>query len=110
MVQKMKSLIFHKKVDQEILSLDVFTRSKIMRLLSLLSSGARLSMPVSRPMPSVASGVHELRVKSTTSEFRVFYFLNREGSVLIFHFFQKKSQKTPKIEIETGKRRLGDLL
>jgi phage-related protein len=60
-------------------------------------------------MPSIYKGVEELRVKDASGAFRVFYFTRFIDRVLIFHAFQKKTQKTPKHEIELGRKRFKEL-
>ena len=69
-----------------------------------------LQLPLSRSMPSVGSGVHELRVGDSTKTVRVFYFVKYGGAILVFHAFEKRTQKTPPHEIEIGKKRLKELL
>jgi phage-related protein len=75
-----------------------------------LQRGMRLGMPLSRPMNAVAPGVEEIRIRDANGAYRVFYYLRNARGVLIFHAFVKKSQKTPQDEIETGRRRLRELL
>ncbi len=106
----MKPIRTHKKVEKELLELDVFTRSKITELLTIIAKGGSLAMPVSKPMPSVGHGVHELRLKAVSGAVRVFYFVKFKDAILVFHAFKKKTQKTPQNEIETGRRRLGEML
>ena len=67
-------------------------------------------MPLSRPIPDVASGTHELRVTGTTTAVRVFCFLKVADAILVFHAFQKKTQKTPKWEMALGQQRLKEVL
>jgi phage-related protein len=67
-------------------------------------------MPLSKSMPSVGKGVEELRVKDSSGAYRVFYYARLHDRVLVFHAFQKKTEKTPKHEIEIGKKRLKELL
>ena len=105
----MKSIRFHKKVEKELEHLDVFTRAKIAETLTLLAKGESLGMPISRPMPGVANGAHELRIKNADGQFRIFYFVKIRDVILVFHFFKKKTPKTPLIELETAKRRLGEM-
>lgn len=81
-----------------------------MELLGLLANGELLGMPLSRPMQNVAHGVHELRVKSSTGQYRVFYFVKVREAILVFHMFKKKTQQTPKVEMEIGRGRLGEML
>jgi phage-related protein len=66
-------------------------------------------MPLSRPMPSVAVGVEELRVKDPSGAYRVFYYLRLADSVLIFHAFAKKTTKTPPHEIALARNRLKEM-
>lgn len=75
-----------------------------------LQKGAKLSMPLSRPMPSVASGVEELRMKGRSGAYRVFYYIKLVTAVVIFHAFQKKTAKTPTHEIELARARLKEML
>ena len=74
-----------------------------------LQKGAKLSMPLSRPIPSVAPGVEELRIKDRSGAYRVFYIIKLETAVLIFHAFQKKTAKTPPHEIELAQKRLKEM-
>jgi phage-related protein len=75
-----------------------------------LQKGARLTMPLSRPMPSVAPGVEELRVKDRSGAYRAFYFTRLDMAVLILHAFEKKAAKTPMREIDLGRNRLREML
>jgi len=75
-----------------------------------LQLGQKLTMPASKPMPSVGLGVSEIRVRDEAGIYRVFYYLKVKDKVLIFHAFTKKSQATPKDEINLGKSRLSKLL
>ncbi len=65
----MKPIRFHKKVEKELEGMDVFTRAKVVELLGLVAKGESLGLPMSRPMPSVAHGVHELRIKNAVGQF-----------------------------------------
>jgi predicted XRE-type DNA-binding protein len=56
-------------------------------------------------MSSVAVGVEELRVKDRSGAYRVFYYTKLADSVLIFHAFAKKTQKTPLKEIALAQKR-----
>lgn len=75
-----------------------------------LQMGHRLTMPASRPMPSVGLGVSEIRIRDAAGIYRVFYYLKVKDKVLIFHAFTKKTQATPKDEINLGKSRLSKML
>ena len=63
-----------------------------------------------RPMPSVGLGVEEIRIREDSGAYRVFYIARFDNVVYVLHAFQKKTQKTPKKEIELGKARYKDLM
>ncbi len=67
-------------------------------------------MPHSRPMPSVAAGVSELRVQGEDGAYRAFYLTHLQVGILVFHAFVKKAQRTPASEIELARKRLKELL
>ena len=75
-----------------------------------LQAGVKLAMPVSRTMSSVAVGVNELRMRDRSGIYRVFYYTKLADSVLIFHAFTKKTQKTPQHEIALARERLKEML
>lgn len=74
-------------------------------LLRRLQLGDRLSLPSSRPMPSIGPAVHELRIKDAGAEWRIIYRLDADA-IVIAEVFHKKTQATPHAIIETCKRRL----
>jgi phage-related protein len=52
-----------------------------------IQKGLPIGLPLSRPMAAVASGAHELRIKSTTTAIRVFYFVKVADAIVVFHGF-----------------------
>lgn len=106
----MKAAEFHPAALTEIKSYPKEIKAKLGELILDLQLGESVSMPNSRPMPSVAPGVSELRVKDSQNQYRAFYYLKVAGRVLVFHSFVKKTEKTLKREIDIGKKRLKELL
>ncbi|MEE1173888.1 MAG: type II toxin-antitoxin system RelE/ParE family toxin [Paludibacteraceae bacterium] len=45
-------------------------------------------------------GLYELRIEYNSNIFRIFFIFDEGNIVVLFNGFQKKSQKTPKKEIE----------
>jgi len=74
-------------------------------LLRLAQLGWKLSMPHSRPMPSIGPRCHELRVKDGNSEWRIVYRLDTDA-VIIADVFSKTTRKTPDHMITECRRRL----
>ena len=58
-----------------------------------------------KPMPTVGSGAFEIRVRDETGAFRVIYVAKFGTAVYVLHAFQKKTQKTPSLDIELAARR-----
>lgn len=71
-----------------------------------LDDGHLLSMPLSRPMPSIGPGVHELRFKDRSGAYRTINALVRGGTVCVVHAFKKTTQATPRRHIALAKQRL----
>ncbi|VWC73579.1 type II toxin-antitoxin system RelE/ParE family toxin [Burkholderia contaminans] len=57
-----------------------------------------------KPMVTVGPGAYEIRIH-IEGEWRVIYVAKFADCVYVLHAFQKKSQKTPKEDIELAKRR-----
>jgi phage-related protein len=52
-------------------------------LLRQLQNGELLSMPQSRPMPTIGAGCHELRIKDRGADWRIFYHLATDAVVVL---------------------------
>ncbi|MCL4805441.1 MAG: type II toxin-antitoxin system RelE/ParE family toxin [Anaerolineae bacterium] len=74
-------------------------------LLRQLQEGVLLSLPHSRPMPSIGNRCHELRIPDENVTWRIIY-RNDADEIVILEVFAKKTDKTPHKVIETCKRRL----
>jgi phage-related protein len=74
-------------------------------LLRRLQRGEALTMPYSRPMPSVGPACHELRVTDSGVSWRIVYHLGVEA-VVILAIFAKKTPRTPQRQIEVSRDRL----
>jgi phage-related protein len=76
-------------------------------LLRQLQAGTLLSLPHSRPMPSIAPRCHELRVTDKNIIWRLIYRLD-EDAVVILDVFAKKTMQTPKHVFEACQTRIKD--
>lgn len=74
-------------------------------LLRRLQMGERLGMPHSRPMPSIGSGCHELRIRDRSMQWRIVYRVDADA-LLILAVFQKTTPHTPPHVIDLCKRRI----
>lgn len=73
-------------------------------LLRRLQGGETIGLPHSRPMPSIGSRCHELRINDKAETWRLIYRLDADA-VIIGEVFSKKTRATPQSVIETCKAR-----
>lgn len=76
-------------------------------LLRRLQQGEKLATPQSRPVRSIASGCHELRINDQGLTWRLMYRIDTDV-ILILAVFAKKTEKTPDDIIRTCRNRLRD--
>lgn len=74
-------------------------------LLRRLQRGEALSLPHSRPMPSIGKRCHELRIIDEKATWRLVYRVD-EAAIIIAEVFAKKTSATPKTVIQNSKTRL----
>ena len=74
-------------------------------LLRRLQRGELLSMPHSRPMPSIGRRCHELRIGDEAASWRIVYRLDADA-IVILAVFRKSTRATPARVIEDCRRRL----
>ncbi len=107
-------IVFYNKPDgsepakEFLLSLDKKLRAKTVMLIELLAeNGSALREPYSKHL---VDGIFELRAKVSTDISRVFYFFVFGKKIVLTNGFIKKTQKTPKNEIELAKKYRNDYL
>jgi phage-related protein len=62
-----------------------------------------------KPMPTVGSGVREIRVRESSGAFRCIYLATRPEGVYVLHCFQKRTQKTSQQDLDLARRRFKSL-
>jgi phage-related protein len=74
-------------------------------LLRRLQRGEMLALPHSRPMPSIGSRCHELRVQDERQTWRIVYRID-DDAIILLDIFQKSTQQTPQRVIAACQQRL----
>src|ERR1700687_4457758 len=74
-------------------------------LLRRLQRSELISLPNSRPMPSIGSRCHELRILDRDQAWRLVYRIDSDAVVLV-DVFSKKTRQTPSQVIARCKARL----
>ena len=102
--------VIHPRARECLKSLPGPIRQAMGKAILELQRGVVLKMPLSRPMPSVGQGVHELRIKDESGAYRSLYAVKFRQAVYVLHVFKKRSRATPRHEIDLGRRRLKEML
>ncbi len=63
-----------------------------------------------KPMATVGKGVQEIRVRDEAGAFRVIFVAKFADAVYLLHCFQKKTQKTGKMDLDLAAKRYADLV
>ena len=95
---------------REVEALPEEVRGDLADALARLDEGLMLTMPLSRPMPSIGVGVHELRLKDRSGAYRVIYAIVRSGTIHVLHAFKKSTEATPTKSLELARKRLKEVL
>ena len=112
-VAEFKVIAYKKKngdipVEEFLNSIDFKMRVKIFGLLKILQEkGNMLREPYSKYL---GDGIFELRCIFGSDITRVLYFFYYEGKIILTNGFVKKTQKTPKEEIQIAKNRRVDFI
>ncbi len=76
-------------------------QQKVDYVVSLLATQNRLP---TKFIKHIEEGLYELRIMWEQNIYRVFFIFDEGNIVVLFSGFQKKTQKTPKIEIDRAKK------
>jgi phage-related protein len=63
-----------------------------------------------KPMPTVGSGVNEIRLRDADGWYRVMYVAKLADCVYVLHAFRKQTARTAKTDIELSRRRYRELV
>jgi phage-related protein len=107
-----------KKVNNEvpvldfIVSLNPKQQAKIYREIDLLMKfGNELHFPHVRKVEGDKyNPLWELRIEFASDTFRIFYFMYYQNKSILLHGFQKKTEKTPKKELDIALNRMNDYI
>jgi phage-related protein len=70
-----------------------------------IQEGESPGMPISRPMPSIGPGVHELRIRDAGHNWRIIYRID-DDRIVVVDVFAKTTRTTPRPIIEACQARL----
>ena len=98
---------YSQRVEEEILALPAGFVARFLRYAERMEAfGPDLGMPHTRAM---GGGLFELRLKASEGIARVFYCTVGDRRIVVLHQFVKKTQQTPRRELEIARRRMRDV-
>lgn len=60
-------------------------------------------------MQIIGQGVREIRIRDAAGAFRIIYVAKFANAIYVLHCFQKKTQKTSKVDLNLAEKRYRDL-
>ena len=94
---------FYKGVDEQILAMPPKIQARMLKLLELMERhGANLDPPHTDAM---GGGLFEIRAKALEGIGRGLFCYLQGKHIVVLHAFIKKSQKTPKADLELARQR-----
>ena len=99
-MEQIRELIFYKHYFEEFFAKQTEkVKEKIDYVLFVLTHAERVPEKFLKHMENT-KGLYEIRIEVGSNIFRIFCCFDKGKVVVLFNGFQKKSQKTPKSEIE----------
>lgn len=89
------------------LQLKIFRAFELLEQFNLEQFNLNLKAPYVKPLEDK---LYELRVKDSKGIYRVIYFAHTGKEFIMLNGFVKKTQKTPKKEIDLAKKRRNEVL
>ena len=97
-----------KPVQEWILSLEDKTKAVVLRNLDLLE---QLGTGIREPyVKHLEEKLYEVRAKDYKGIYRIIYFAHTGKRFVLLHSFVKKTQKTPRKEIDIAKQRMKEMI
>lgn len=87
--------------------LDTKVQNKVFKIIEAIETLERIPSNYLKSIQGV-QGLYEARIKLGSNIWRVFCFFDGDRLVILLNGFQKKSQKTPKSEIEKAVRLMAE--
>lgn len=85
-------IIVLKQCQKEIEEFPLGAKEQLGDYLELLSLGEVLLPPASKSLSSIAKGLHELRMKDASGQYRVIYLIRSKDAIYLLLGFKKKTQ------------------
>jgi phage-related protein len=85
-------IVVLKQCQKEIEAFPLSVKEQLSDYLELLSIGEVLLPPASKSLSSISKGLHELRMKNASGQYRVIYLMRSRDAIYLLLGFKKKTQ------------------
>lgn len=103
-----KVTFFNQKVSNETFSFPKGILADFLHIIEMLEQyGPSIGMPYTKPM---GKGLFEIRSKGQEGIGRSLYCIVKGQEIIVLHSFVKKTQKTPKKELDLARKRMKEVL
>lgn len=99
----------HESVAAEIAGFPKKAQAKVLRFIDLLEQEGPVVIGGGY-VRHVEGDIWELRIDFANDRFRVLYFVVLDRTIALLRAFEKKTRRTPRLEIATARRRLEDFV
>lgn len=101
-------VVVHPQAKQELNALPHDMRAKLTRILEIMKETSPFELGEPN-VKSLGNKLMEIRLRGRSGISRVIYVLVSNKRIVLLHAFIKKTQKTPRLEIECALKRMEDL-
>lgn len=109
-MEKIREIVFYKNYFLDFFeSLPSKVRNKIDEVLFMFTIIERVPVKFFQKI-TATKGLYEIRVEFESNIYRIFCCLDQGNMIILFNGFQKKTQKTPKKELEKAERIMEEYL
>ena len=107
-MEKIREIIAYKNYFEDFLHKQpIKVQNKIFKILEAIETLKRIPTNYLKLLAEI-KGLYEARIQVGSDIWRVFCFFDRGRLVILLNGFQKKTQETPKSEIEKAKRLMNE--
>ncbi len=99
-----RQIIFYKNYFEDFLNFQsIEVKKKILWTLKIIENETRIHSEYLKHLHST-KGIYEIRIQHLNNQYHILCFFSTNNRIVILNCFQKKSQKTPKNEIEKANK------
>ena len=102
-----KITFFNEKVEADTLAFPAGILANLLHIMEMIEEfGPNIGKPYTAPM---GKGLFEIRAKGKEGIGRSLFCIEKDKEIIVLHSFMKKTQKTPRRELDKARKRMKEL-